>query len=186
MSFLFWLALIVGGGLLLLSFIGDSADHDLELDHEVHGGDWGRVLSLRNATYFLFAFGATGALLQMLWSGRQPGLTVGLAAVTGVLASALSSAAFSYLRRTDVGQMHGDKWLLGRTGFVTIPLRSDATGKITVTRAGQTQELLAMPLNAEDADPESWRSVMVVEMKDGIALVTPSPEEMETETTTEQ
>jgi hypothetical protein len=82
--------------------------------------------------------------------------------------------------------MHGDKWLLGRTGLVTIPLRSDATGKIVVTRAGQTQELLAMPLNAEDADPESWVSVMVVEMRDGIALVTPSSETADPETTTER
>lgn len=183
MSFLFWLVLIVGGGLLLLSFVGDSGDQGAELEHEAgHGGDWGRILSLRNATYFLFGFGATGVLLQILWSGRHPLLTIAIAAVTGAIAWAVSALSFSYLRRSDVGQMHGDRWLIGRTGEVTIPLRRDSTGKIVITRAGQTQELLAMPLNEDEPDPESWRSVMVVEMRDGVALVTPSPENTEGET----
>ena len=184
MSFLFWLALVVGGGFLLLSFLTDTTDQ-VDVEHHSLDGDWGHLLSLRNTTYFLFGFGAAGVLLQFLWGGRQPILTTVIAVITGAVAWGLSSAAFGYLKRTDVGLMHGDKWLIGRTGLVTIPLRSDSTGKITVTRAGQTQELLAMPLNAEDTDPESWRTVMVVEVRDGIALVTPSPESADPETTTE-
>ena len=185
MSFLFWLALVVGGGFLLLSIFTDATDH-AELDHDPVQGDWGQILSLRNATYFLFGFGASGVLLQLLWGGRQPLLTAAIATVTGALAWGVSSVVFRYLQRTDIVQMHGDKWLIGRTGLVIIPLRADGTGKIVVNRAGQSQELLALPLNAEDADPETWRSVMVVEMRDGIALVTPSPETPEPETTTEQ
>ena len=185
MSFLFWLALVVGGGFLLLSLLTDATDQ-ADLEHESVQGDWGRILSLRNATYFLFGFGASGVLLQLLWGGRQPFVTAAIAAVTGVVAWGVSAAIFSYLQRTDIVQMHGDKWLIGRTGHVTIPLRSNATGKITVNRAGQTQELLAMPLNSQDPEPETWRSVMVVEMRDGIAMVTPSPEAPEPETTTEQ
>jgi hypothetical protein len=184
MSYLFWLALAIGGGLLLVSLFSDATETDVE--HEAHGGDWGQILSLRTATYFMFAFGATGVLLQNLWSGRQSFLTAIIALVTGLVASLLSSAAFTYLRRTDVGQMHGDKWLIGRTGEVTLPLRSGSTGKISVTRAGQTQELLAMPLNSEASDPESWREVMVVEMRDGIAMVAPSPESTDEELSTEQ
>ncbi len=180
MSFLFWLALVVGGGFLLLSLFTDATDQ-ADLEHDSATGDWGRILSIRNATYFMFGFGASGVLLQLLWGGRQPVLTAAIAAVTGVLAWAVSSVVFNYLQRTDIVQMHGDKWLIGRTGVVTIPLRTDGTGKISVTRAGQTQELLAMPLNPEDAEPETWRSVMVVEMRDGIALVTPSPETPEPE-----
>ena len=187
MSFLFWLSLVVGGGLLLLSLIGNSTDagHDGH-DHVAdHSGDWGRLLSIRNATYFLFGFGATGVLLQTLTGGRNPILTIGAAALTGVIAWAVSAVAFTYLRRTDVGELHGDKWLIGRTGEVIIPLNRASTGKIAITRAGQTQELLAIPHNETDADPETWRSVMVVEMKDGIALVTPSPENAQNETTKE-
>ena len=180
MSFLFWLSLVVGGGLLLLSLVGgsDSGHGADDIHHDGdHGSDWGRLLSIRNATYFLFGFGATGVLLQLLMGGRNPILTVGVAAVTGVIAWAVSALAFSYLRRTDVGELHGDKWLIGRTGEVIIPLNRTSTGKIAITRAGQTQELLALPHDQAAADPESWQSVMVVEVKDGIALVTPSPED---------
>ncbi len=178
MTFLFWLALVVGGGLLLLSLIGDSdtdaGGHDI--DHEVGhaGGDWGRILSLRNATYFLFAFGATGTLLQALWKGRDTPLVFVIAAVTGVIAWLLSSVAFSYLKRTDAGELQGDRWLIGRIGNVTIPIKRESTGKITVARAGQTQELLALPHNETDTNPEEWNSVMVVEIRDGVAYVAPS------------
>lgn len=78
MSFLFWLALVVGGGLFLLSLFGAVLgvhDHGAEAFHsDVHAhGDteWGRIFSLRNATYFLFAFGAVGVLLDFAWGGGK-------------------------------------------------------------------------------------------------------------------
>lgn len=175
MTFLFWLSLVVGGGLLGISLIGDAAG---EGDGPDSGGegDWGRIFSLRNATYFLFAFGATGVLLQLLWEGRNTALAFGIAGATGVIAWMLSAFAFSYLRRTDSGQNRGDRWIVGRTGDVTIPIRAGTTGKIVVTHSGQTQELLALPHAEVGTDPETWRTVMVVEVRDGIALVTPAPE----------
>jgi hypothetical protein len=178
MSFLYWLSLIVGGGLLALSFVGDATGHDTDAgsDH-AHSGDWSQILSLRNATYFLFGFGATGVLLRMFWGDRYTLMTTLAALAAGLIAWLVSGAAFTYLQRTDVGHMHGDKWLVGRTAEVLIPLSRESTGKISVTRAGQTQDLLAKPHDEEETDPSSWRSVMVVEVRDGIALVTPSPEE---------
>jgi hypothetical protein len=81
MTTLFWLALVLGGGLALLSLLGDflGFDHGGDVSGDV-GGDVGgdlagghldhdaaHILSLRSATYFLFAFGAVGVLLDWAW-----------------------------------------------------------------------------------------------------------------------
>ncbi|MEO5588540.1 MAG: hypothetical protein ABIS03_03050 [Gemmatimonadaceae bacterium] len=182
MTFLFWLALVIGGGLLLLSLIGDhGSDVDHDISHDAgHGGDWGKIFSLRYATYFLFAFGATGTLLQLLWKGKGTPIVFIIAALTGAIAWGLSAVAFNYLKRTDTGDLQGDRWLIGRTGTVTLPLRTDSTGKIQVRHAGQIQELLARPHDESEEHPEQWDSVMIVEIRDGIALVAPSLNQLET------
>jgi hypothetical protein len=89
----------------------------------------------------------------------------------------MSYAAFGYLRRSDSGQMLGDQLLVGRIGTVSLPILKGGTGKIVVAKAGQTQELLAKPLTDDDDNPETWDSVIVVEVRDGVALVTPFTEE---------
>lgn len=182
MSFLFWLALVVGGGLFLLSLAGDvfglDSHHDIPVHSDVHGGetDWGRIFSLRNATYFLFAFGAVGVSLNFLWAGERPTITVLAAAFTGAVAWALSAAAFEYIRRNESGAMPGDRALVGRIGQVVLPIRREAHGKIMITKGAQTQELLARPLDESEANPETWSSVIVVEIRDGVALVAPFTE----------
>lgn len=189
MSFLFWLALIVGGGLLFLSMAGDifgieghGADA-LHSDIGTHGDtEWGRIFSLRNATYFLFAFGAVGVLLNLIFGGRMELLSFAVAGLTGVAAWTLSMTTFRYLKRTESGVRLDDHVLIGRVGEVTLPIPKEGTGKIQITSGGHTQELLAMPLEAEDAqDPESWRSVLVIEVQDGVALVAPYTEASEDE-----
>ncbi len=180
MEFLFWLALVVGGGLFLLSLAGDVfgvEGHDAHAFHADTDTDWGRIFSLRNATYFLFAFGAVGVLLNFVWSGELQTVAFALAALTGVFAWAMSHVAFGYLRRSDSGQMLGDQMLVGRVGTVSLPILKGGTGKIVVAKAGQTQELLARPLTHDDENPETWDSVIVVEVRDGVALVTPFTEE---------
>jgi len=185
MAFLFWLALIVGGGLLVLSMAGDvlgieahGADA-LHSDLDAHGdAQWGRIFSLRNATYFSFAFGAVGVLLNSIWGGAHQPISFAIAGMTGLAAWALSMTTFRYLKRTESGARLDDRVLVGRVGEVTLPIRKDGTGKIQITSAGHTQELLALPFGTEEpADPESWRSVVVVEVQDGVALVTPYSED---------
>jgi len=181
MAFLFWLSLVVGGGLFLLSLFGEvfGVDADQHAFHaDVPAGqdiDWGRIFSLRNTTYFLFAFGATGVLLQWLWGGNNTGLATLLAVATGLLAWTLSAVAFNYLRRTESGEMPGDRVLIGAAGEITLPILKGGTGKVLVSAHGQSKELLARQLDETDGDPSEWKSVMVVEIRDGIALVTPYP-----------
>ena len=180
MSFLFWLALIIGGGLFLLSLAGDVFGVEGHEGHAFHADsdtDWGRIFSLRNATYFLFAFGAVGVLLNFAWNGEKELLALVFAAFTGLAAWAVSYAAFSYVRRTDSGQMLGDSLLVGRVGEVSLPILKGGTGKIVVSKSGHTQELLAKPFDEDAPSPETWNSVIVVEVRDGVALVEPFSEE---------
>jgi hypothetical protein len=185
MTFLYWLSLVIGGGLFLLSLAGDvfGADHDTgalhaDADVDAHGdAEWGHVFSLRYLTYFLFGFGAVGVLVGFLWRGNQALLTLLLASLTGLAAWGLSYSVFSYLRRTESGVMQGDRLLIGSVGEVSLPISSGGTGKVVVTRAGHTQELLARPLRHDESDAESWHTVIVVDVEDGVALVEPFADE---------
>ncbi|MGH7461524.1 MAG: hypothetical protein ACREMA_10920 [Longimicrobiales bacterium] len=181
MTFLYWLALTLGGGAFLLSLVGEvfGAHGHFHLGDAHHGGDvdWGKLFSIRSLTYFLFAFGAAGVLLG--WSLNEPHpLLVGLlAALTGATAWVGSTALFGYLRTSESGDRPTDRMLIGKVGQITLPLLPGSTGKVLITRSGQTQELLARPLNDDDAHPDQWSSVVIVEVRDGIAFVTPYTEE---------
>jgi hypothetical protein len=48
---------------------------------------------------------------------------------------------------------------------------------VLITRSGQTQELLAKPMDDNDENLQNWNSVVIVEMRDGIAFVAPYSEE---------
>lgn len=179
MTFLFWLALVIGGGLFLLSLFGDvfgieKGGEEFYADVDTDGDtQWGRIFSLRNATYFMFAFGAVGVLLDYVWRGQREVLALVIAAVTGLAAWMFSAVVFAYLKRTDSGEMPGDRLLIGKVARVTLPITRAGAGKIEVMKGAQTQELLARPLDDAEAEPESWSSVMVIEVRDGVALVAP-------------
>lgn len=194
MTTLYWLALVLGGGLALLSLFGDmlgldgdaaadAAGGDADLGHAGdlgghHGGgaaaghDGMHILSLRSATYFLFAFGAVGVLLQFAWGGRQPWLGLLAAASTGAAAAFFSAALFGWVARTGSGELPSDRTLAGLAGTMVLPLR-EGGGKVQVVRGGREYELLARPFDPAAPAPESWTSVVVVEVVDGTALVTP-------------
>lgn len=132
MSAVFWFSLVAGAGLLLLSLVGDifggdaldaanATDgvgglqtdvdgFDTEADH-VNGGGLAavKVLSIRNATYFLFGFGAVGVLLNWFWQGEHGLVVLAAAAGTGIAAAAISALAFGYVRNTDSGYLPTDQ-----------------------------------------------------------------------------
>lgn len=177
MTALFWFALVVGAGLLLFSLLADAdgasdgidivADADIDIDGPgAHGFEW---LSVRTATYFLFGFGATGVVLGLAGTGML--VRAAVATAVGLMAGGLSAAAFGYLRRTQSGELLSDATLVGLVGRVTLPLSRDGTGKIEVLRGGREIELLARPFDRDPEEPETWRSVVIVEFEGGIARV---------------
>lgn len=181
MTALYWFALVVGVGMYLFSALagasGGHSDADGHADTDPHHDVAGyKILSLRNATYFLFAFGVTGVALRAIWGGTRGLLTAILALLIGITGAAISTVAFGWLRKSESGDMPGDRVWLGASGQVILPLTADGTGKIFVSRAGRSQELLARPFESDAVRPETWSNVMVLEIRDGIALVAPNEE----------
>ena len=166
---LYLFAVVVGGGLLAFSLLGD-ADSDAHHDHGHAAVQW---LSIRTLTYFLFVFGGVGAVLSRSWPAGAWPIVLVLAALAGVGVSLTVSAAFAYLRRTDSGARTADDGFVGLTGTVTLPIRAGGLGKVQVARGDRVIELLARSINPDAGDSALWKAVIVVEMQQGVALVTP-------------
>lgn len=175
---LYLFALIVGGGLLVFSTFGGHDSHDGGVGH---GGDAGghdhdamQWLSLRTLTYFLFVFGGVGAILTKTWHAAAMPLVLLLSAVAGLGVGTAVSLAFGYLRKTDSGASDSDDTFVGLPARVTLPIGSGGMGKVLVQRGDRMVELLARPADATAKGVSKWKAVIVVEMKGGTALVTPS------------
>lgn len=180
MASFYWFALVVGAGLLLFSLGGDTDSLDGGgdgLDHGAHADT--RIFSIRTITYFLFGFGATGALLGLAWRAERPLATAALALLVGSFSGAMSAVTFRYLGRTESGGLPDDASLVGRVGRVILPLGPARIGKIEVERGGREIELLARPFEAEPVAPETWSTVVIVDMDGGTALVSPMNESLE-------
>ena len=177
--------LVVGGCLLALSFFGDFLDGDvdadgaLELDGEVAGdaagADFTRILSLRALVYALFGFGATGAMLHAVWSGGRPALTAVVAGGMGLASGALISTVFGYLKRTETGAIEGEEALVGLRGEVRMAITEGAVGQVRIRSGGRRFRMRARldQLEESGATLEAGRAVVVVGVKEGVALVAP-------------
>jgi len=197
--------LVLGGGLLLLSLLGDvfgDAGSDLDLDisgdvsFEIEGADIGdadldghggdashasRILSIRTLTYALFGFGAVGTLLGLFGSAAFV-TTLGLALTGGFLSGALVTSAFRYLAITDTGAQASDDTFVGLAGSVTVPISTESAGAVAVQRGQRRISLRALPHESvRGQDPAAWTSVVVVEMEEGVARVAPVADELSLE-----
>lgn len=185
MTGLYLFSMVLGAGFLLLSLLGgDGMDVDMDVDMDLDmdapgtldGGGGGaetafKILSFRGIVYALFGFGATGFLANMLGVASIPTL---IAAILGGLASgAMITTIFNWLYRTESGQLPGEASFQGRMGRVTLPIRAHTPGSIAVERGGRIVTLRALPHSTAEGDPEQWDEVMVVELEDGVARVTP-------------
>jgi MFS family permease len=166
-------SLIVGGGLIVYSLTGGHDGHHDAGHHDAHGHDAVKWLSLRTLTYFLFVFGGVGAVLSKTWSALAMPLTLLLSVVAGVGMGGLAAKAFDYLRRTDSGNRDSELSFVGLTGTVSIPIGGSGIGKVLVQRGNRTYELIARPHDSAVKNASKWKSVIVVEMSRGTALVTP-------------
>ena len=169
MFLVYLFALVVGGGLLAFSLFGGSDGDGPDHDHG-HASQW---LSLRTLTYFLFVFGGVGAVLSRAWVSAAAPLVLLLAALSGIGIGALVSLVFGYLRRTDSGDRSADDSFVGLTAAVTLPIRAGGMGKVLVTQGDRAYELLARAVDPQAGNSARWKTVIVVEMAQGTALVTP-------------
>lgn len=177
--------LVVGGGLLALSLFGDflegdvDADGALELEGDANldadGADFARLFSLRAIVYTLFGFGAAGAVLHAVWGGGRPGLTAAVAGGMGIASGALINTVFGYLKRTESGAMEGEESLIGLRGEVRLEITEGGIGEVRIDGGERQFRIRARADDLEDARValEAGRPVVVVDVKEGVAVVAP-------------
>lgn len=176
----------VGGGSVDTD-MGSGEVGDIHADAELagHGGDLhasqvaSKIFSIRTVIYSLFGFGAVGTLLTYAFHSASAGTTAAFAVVGGVLSGTLVNAAFGWVKHSESGALESEGTYSGQPGRVTLPLVG-AAGKVVVSHAGREVELRALPHPSalEQGDPTSWTAIVVVEMKEGVALVAPAPKEL--------
>ena len=175
--------LVLGGGLLAMSFFGDflegdvdaAIDIDADVDSGLDAGDFARLFSLRAIVYALFGFGAAGTVLHAIWGGARPGLTAALAGAMGLASGALISAVFGYLQRTESGAIQGETALVGLRGEVRMSISEGGIGQVRIESGARQYRIRA---RADDLDGaamtlEAGRPVVVVDVKEGVAVVAP-------------
>lgn len=180
-------SLVVGGGLLALTLFGDlfggdvdvDADAGIDLDGDADvlsgGSEIAKLLSLRSLVYALFGFGGAGVVLHLIWAGAQPGLTALIAGGMGLGSGALVSTVFGYLKRTEAGAIQGERSLVGLRGEVVMAIDDGGTGAVRIRSGERRYRMRARADHPSGAAQtiEAGRSVVVVDVTDGVALVTP-------------
>ncbi len=135
-----------------------------------------RLLPLSTIAFVLAAFGVAGLALGA--AGASGGGAFAGAALAGVVAGVLNSTLFAYLRRSESTTEVDDDQLAGKIGRVIVPLAGDRRGRIAVTVGGQQIHLSALAVPDSLAELGVGDSVLVVEVRRGIASVTPLDPEL--------
>jgi membrane protein implicated in regulation of membrane protease activity len=182
--YLYVFGAIVGGVLLGASVVsghghdaggghdgGDGQGHDGDQNH--HGGSSAAtlLLSLRLWTYLLAFGGATGLVLRLALGTAEP-LTAILAGIVGASAGGVAQIVTKRMTGQIGGTIRTDQ-LVGRTGRLLLPVGKTSSGTVRLVVANQAVDLIAT--TQDDTDLAARDEVLVVEVKDGMAVVTKSP-----------
>jgi len=168
MTGLYVFFLAVGAPLLLwFAFAGDA-------DADGFGGDVDAdgplsVIPLSTFAFVMAFFGLTGVLADVAGTGVLVGFI--LAATVGVVAGALNSAAFAWLRRNSTSSEVMDAELEGQIARVALPVSTEHRGKIVLEIAGAREQMTAAPADASTID--IGKPVVVVRVEGGVAYVAP-------------
>ena len=184
-------SLIVGGLLIAASIVlgsGDTAvdidadgDFDKDVDFTALDGEtaaWLPFLSMRFWTFGSASFGLTGVLLEgagMVGLGSPPSMvTAVVSGGVGLVVGWITAIAFEKLKKENITGDIGMRQIKGSEATVMLKIRSDRTGKIRALVDGQAVDLLARSL--DEGELPRGEKVLVVDLQDGTALVTPMRE----------
>jgi membrane protein implicated in regulation of membrane protease activity len=135
-----------------------------------------RALPLSTIAFVLAAFGVCGLALGA--AGTSDGARLAAAAGAGAFAGVLNSTLFAYLRRSETGANVDDDQLAGKIARVVVPVTGDRRGRVSVTVGGQQVHLSAVAAPNGPGELGVGASVLVVEVRKGIALVAPLDPEL--------
>lgn len=195
-------ALIVGGGLLVIStFLGghSHADVDADLDVDLHldadvdadldvdagihadhidAGAGALSLaswfSIRFCVYFLAMFGLVGTVLTSM-SSLSALAILALAAAGGFVVGQVVHQLFRYLKRSSVPGITEIEDYLNKPARVTIAIHPPAKGEVAI-RVGQGERFVAAAARRQDEQFDVGQSVAVVEFSGRVAVVVSAKE----------
>jgi hypothetical protein len=151
----------------------DIEPFELDDPADVIVSRWNPFFSMRFWTFALTSFGLSGSLLSFL---DIPSV------VTAVLASAMglglglgAAWMFRALSRSQVSAKTNLNQIRGVHATVLLPVRTGATGKVRLQVDGQQIDLLARTKLSDSIELNS--PVLVVNVVDGIANITPLPDD---------
>ncbi len=161
---IFLFALVLGALLLGLVAFG-------VVDHDFTEGDGLLALNLRGIAYGAVVFGGAGAGLTLM--GVAPMLVWIASIALGIVTMLAVTALFSWLRRTDSGDLAGDGAWFGIDGTLVVPFdRATRMGRVSAIVGGQEQEITATWTEAEplpDLPPGS--PVFIERVERGVAVL---------------
>ena len=169
------IALILGGGTVLLQVLGGTDHHigtaDASLDAH-HAPTGPGILSTRSVTFAVFAFGLVGSILQVLRLA-SPGGVAALAGASGIVAGLVAGLAFRTLGHEGASGEAGFHEAKGQRARVLVPCARAQRGKIRARIKGQLGDRLATTAEAQSG---AGREVVIVDVKDDVAHVVTAPE----------
>ncbi len=164
---------------LELGDAGFDVDADVGSDIDFSGADGGgigdftgliRRIPISSYAFFLAFFGGVGTLSTWLDVGFVT--TIVLAVTLGLIGAAVNTAAFSFLRNTDMSSQLTDSQLEGRLATVSVPIDVGKRGRVWLDTGEERVQLTAG--SVESASDQSFgrgEQVVIVEMAHGIAKV---------------
>jgi membrane protein implicated in regulation of membrane protease activity len=159
----------VGVPLVIWSLVAGAGESEL---FDADGGDGGplmlRLLPLSSLALAAATFGVTGLALGAL--DLAAGLVALLAVGLTVVAAALNSAIFAYVRRTESTSDVSDAAIAGSIGRVVVPVEPGRRGRVVVSLADRQVALTARSIG-EVEHLAIGSAVVVVEMERGVAVV---------------
>lgn len=196
-------ALVLGGGLLVVSaLLGDKA-HDADLDHDIdadldvdvdvvdadldadHDGHvgvgdalWLPVLSIRFWTFFLAFFGLTGLSLEGLrlagLVGAPWGIVLGLSILAGVASGWLVSRIIQKLKHEKVSsEIVPEHDYAGKAAEVLLDVASGDAGLVRLDVKGVSVDVTAVLASPEVGPFKRGSKVIVLGFADGKVRVAP-------------
>ena len=153
-----------------------DADVGADLDFGAADGGFGdftglfRRIPISSYAFFLAFFGGAGTIGTWLDVGFIQ--TIILAVTLGVIAALVNTAAFSFLRNTDMNSQLTDHQLEGRLATVSVPIDAGKRGRVWLDTGDERVQLTAGSVESSlDRSFARGEQVVIVEVSDGIAKV---------------
>ena len=203
LQILYWICLIVGGGLLIISSVGaGDADVDIDVDMDVdldldvdaapefdaelghahaHPTSLASWFSLQFVVFFIAMFGVVGVTLTHL-SDQTGGVVLIAALIGGLIVGQGVHQALRKIRRTSGDSTPKEEDYANKLARVTVAVAGSRKGEIAM-RVGRSDRYVPAVARRTDQSFNPGDSVGVVAYRDGVAEIV-SREEYEFTTET--